>query len=224
MINKVEPRFGSPLMAYAWYRSEPLPGFSGRLPCNSYATAAWTKCSTMSTLSTLACTPEGVEHPGKLYRALNPVYARQPLSGRGAELYGGRFNPNDMPALYASLSAMTALREANQVGNLQPTTLVSYDAEIDGLFDCRDDLALMAEGVVAAALADRTWRDQMKATGEAKTQAFARWLIARGCNGLLVRSFATGATEDDMNIVLWKWSDKAPSRLTLIDDEHRLSR
>lgn len=29
VINKVEPRFGSALMAYAWYRSEPLSGFSG---------------------------------------------------------------------------------------------------------------------------------------------------------------------------------------------------
>jgi hypothetical protein len=30
IINKCEPRFGSALMAYAWYRSEPLPGFSGQ--------------------------------------------------------------------------------------------------------------------------------------------------------------------------------------------------
>ncbi len=30
VINKVEPRLGSQLMAYAWYRSEPLPGFSGQ--------------------------------------------------------------------------------------------------------------------------------------------------------------------------------------------------
>lgn len=29
IVNKVEHRFGSALMAYAWYRSEPLPGFSG---------------------------------------------------------------------------------------------------------------------------------------------------------------------------------------------------
>lgn len=29
VLNKVEPRFGSELLAYAWYRSEPLPGFSG---------------------------------------------------------------------------------------------------------------------------------------------------------------------------------------------------
>ncbi len=30
IVNKVEPRFGSALMAYAWYRSEPLSGFAGR--------------------------------------------------------------------------------------------------------------------------------------------------------------------------------------------------
>lgn len=30
VINKVEPRFGSALIAYAWYRSEPLAGFSGQ--------------------------------------------------------------------------------------------------------------------------------------------------------------------------------------------------
>lgn len=29
IINKVEPRFGSSMMAYAWFRSQPLPGFSG---------------------------------------------------------------------------------------------------------------------------------------------------------------------------------------------------
>lgn len=30
VINKVEPRFGSAMMAYAWYRSEPLSGFAGQ--------------------------------------------------------------------------------------------------------------------------------------------------------------------------------------------------
>lgn len=32
VINKVTPRFGSDLIAYAWYRSEPLAGFSGQTP------------------------------------------------------------------------------------------------------------------------------------------------------------------------------------------------
>jgi uncharacterized protein (DUF2384 family) len=30
VLNKVEPRFGSGLIAYAWYRSEPLSGFAGQ--------------------------------------------------------------------------------------------------------------------------------------------------------------------------------------------------
>ena len=60
---------------------------------------------------------------GPLYRALNPIYAREPLSGRGAELYGGRFNPKGVPALYSSLTVMTALREANQAGSLQPAMI-----------------------------------------------------------------------------------------------------
>ncbi len=162
-------------------------------------------------------------YQGKLYRALNPIYAREPLSGRGAELYGGRFNPKGMPALYLSLSVMTALREANQAGSLQPTTLVSYDAELENVFDTRDTTALNAQGMDPAALADGSWRDRMKSSGEAPTQTFARRLIASGHNGLLVRSFAPGATADDLNLVLWRWGDAAPSRLTLIDDENRLS-
>ncbi len=106
-----------------------------------------------------------IRFEGKLYRALNPIYAREPLSGRGAELYGGRFNPRGMPALYTSLSIMTALREANQVGNLQPTTVVSYDADIERVFDSRDDSALLKYHMDAAAPADTTWRDHVKATG-----------------------------------------------------------
>jgi len=161
---------------------------------------------------------------GKLYRALNPVYARQPLSGRGAELHGGRFNPKGVAALYAALSVMTAIREANQIGSLQPTTLVSYDAEIENVFDARNAHALAGEGMDAAALAANTWRDEMRILGEARTQGFARRLINRGYHAVLVKSFAAGATEDDVNLVLWRWGADAPSRLTLIDDEGRLSR
>lgn len=164
-----------------------------------------------------------IRYEGKLYRALNPVFAREPLSGRGAELYGGRFNPRGVAALYLSLSVSTALREANQVGNLQPTTLVSYDGEIEAIFDGRDETALADAGLDTVALADPTWRDQMKAIGEARAQTFARQLIAQGYNGLLVPSFAPGATDDDLNLVLWRWGDHAPSRLVLIDDEKRLS-
>lgn len=164
-----------------------------------------------------------MSYRGLVYRALNPIYAREPMSGRGAQLYGGRFNAKGTPALYASLSVMTALREANQVGALQPTTLVCYEAEIERVFDARDTERLAREGMDPSALAHEGWRDQMKAQGQARTQVFARGLIAAGYQGLLVRSFARGAGEDDLNLVLFAWGAGAPSRLTLIDDEQRLA-
>jgi RES domain-containing protein len=165
-----------------------------------------------------------MQYRGTLFRALNPVHAREPLSGRGAELYGGRFNPRGMPALYTALSVMTALREANQVGHLQPTTLVSYQADIDAVFDTRDMGALLSEGVEPHDLSDPSWRDQMRDKGEARTQALARRLTQAGHHGLLVRSFAPGAGPDDLNLVLWTWGAIEGARLTLIDDENRLAR
>ena len=119
---------------------------------------------------------------------------------------------------------MTAIREANQAGSLQPTTLVSYDANIDHVFDSRDEAALRAEGMSPAALADTGWRDAMKVQGEAPTQSFARRLKLSGWNGMMVRSFAPGTTLDDLNLVLWVWQGSATAQLTLIDDEKRLSR
>ncbi|HUD93457.1 RES family NAD+ phosphorylase [Sphingobium sp.] len=165
-----------------------------------------------------------MRYRGKLYRALNPVYAREPVSGRGSQLHGGRFNPKGMAALYCATSLHTAIREANQVGDLQPTTIICYEADIESVFDGRDPGALKRFGITPAALADPTWRDQMKAAGKARTQIFAETLIANGFDGLLVRSFARGATDDDMNLILWTWSNSAPYRLTLIDDEGRLDK
>jgi RES domain-containing protein len=163
-----------------------------------------------------------MHYAGWLYRALNPLFAREPLSGRGAALHGGRFNPKGMPALYCSLAVTTAIKEANQVGSLQPTTLVSYEAEIENVFDSRDEAALEPFGLSAGALADRGWRDAMKAAGKAPTQAFAEILVAEGFHGILVRSFAPGTSDEDLNLVLWAWGIAAPSRLVLIDDEGRL--
>lgn len=163
-----------------------------------------------------------MHYQGKLYRALNPIYAREPLSGRGAELYGGRFNPKGTAALYLATSFQTAIREANQVGDLQPTTVVSYDADIENVFDGRDPVELDKFGMTLAALSDPAWRDRMKALGKAPTQIFAETLISQGFSGMLVRSFARGATQGDANLVLWKWGDVPPSEIILIDDDGRL--
>jgi RES domain-containing protein len=163
-----------------------------------------------------------MRYVGLLYRALNPVYAREPLSGEGARRYGGRFNPNGMPALYTSQSVMTAIREANQIGTLQPTTLVAYEADISPVFDAADPAALDAEGVTPEQLAADDWRLKMLVEGKAPTQHLAERLRASGYAGIQVRSFAKGATEKDLNLVLWVWGAELPTRLCLVDDEGRL--
>lgn len=162
-------------------------------------------------------------YTGPLYRALNPVFAREPLSGRGAALHGGRFNGKGTPALYTALDPTTALREANQVGSLQPTILVSYTADLGPVFDTRDGDALARYSMTAAMLADPAWRMRMLDGQSVPTQDLARALMADGFAGLLVRSFAKGASASDVNIVLWAWTGTSGS-LQVVDDENRLSR
>lgn len=160
---------------------------------------------------------------GQLYRAVNPVYARTPLSGRGAELYGGRFNAKKTPALYTTLDPVGALREANQVGSLQPTILIAYSADLKPIFDTRDVRQLNRRGMSDAVLGDPGWRAKMLNGEDVPTQKFADDLIVDGFVGLLVRSYAKGSTETDLNIVLWRWSGSG-CRLNIVDDEDRLSR
>lgn len=167
--------------------------------------------------------PNDGRFTGSLYRALNPVYAREPLSGRGAELYGGRFNARGTPALYTALDPAGALREANQVGSLQPTVLVSYTADLGPVFDTRDLGLLERYGMSELALAAPNWRTEMLDGRNVPTQDFASALIAGGFAGLLIRSFAKGASAHDFNIVLWKWSGDGCA-LDMVDDEDRLSR
>lgn len=164
---------------------------------------------------------EGVAFAGTLYRALNPVWAHKPLSGEGAARLGGRFNPRGVVALYCSLDPLTALRESNQVGDLQPTTLVAYRAAIERVFRGDDGAAPARFGMTAQDLADSGWRVAMHEDGEAPTQRFARGLIERGFNGLITPSFARGVNAEARNLVLWRCGE-AEAVLEPIDEEGRL--
>ena len=56
----------------------------------------------------------------------------------------------------------------------------------------------------------------------AASERLADRLTDEGHVGMLVRSFAFGADEEDMNLVLWRWGDGYPTRAVLVDDEGRL--
>ena len=57
--------------------------------------------------------------------------------------------------------------------------------------------------------------------GEDTELELADRLIAAGWVGMRVPSFASGAAANDVNLVFWRWGDRRPSRIVLIDDERR---
>ena len=80
-----------------------------------------------------------------------------------------------------------------------------------------------ALGVLDFHLLCPVWEADMLAGGIPASQALADRLIAAGYVGMRVRSFATGASVDDLNLVMWRWGPERPARVVLIDDEGRLS-
>jgi len=137
--------------------------------------------------------------------------------GEGARRFGGRFNAKGVAALYTSLSPDTAIREANQVGTLQPTTLVAYKVDLSPVFDARESVLLREYSINYDTLASDSRRDEMLNIGQSKTQNFAARLLKEGFSGLIVPSYVKGAKIRDVNLVIWLRDDK--STLRVIDDE-----
>ena len=160
---------------------------------------------------------------GLVYRAHNPQWSWDPLSGEGARLYGGRFNRRGVPALYTSLAPLTAVREATLLGRpLQPITLCAYEVDAEPIFDAFDEALCRSLGVSNPDIECPSWRAEVLAGAVPASQALADRLIAAGYAGMRVRSFAPATGPHDVNLVLWTWSPEPPSRVVLIDDEARL--
>ena len=67
-----------------------------------------------------------------------------------------------------------------------------------------------------------TWRHDMFSGRTPASQALADRLVAAGFAGMRVGSYAAGAGERDVNLVLWRWGDRLPTRVALIDKDDRL--
>ena len=105
---------------------------------------------------------------------------------------------------------------------MQPLTLCTHEVDAEPVFDARDPSQLPGRGVAEADLACATWEADMLGGVVAASQRLADRLADEGYVGMLVGSFAFRASEDDMNLVLWRWGDSYPTRAVLVDDEGRL--
>lgn len=107
---------------------------------------------------------------------------------------------------------------------MQPLTLCAYEVDAEPVFDATDPRRLREHEVLEADLACPTWEADMLERGVAGSQRLAERLFAAGYVGMLVRSFALGASQEDLNLVMWRWEDARPARVTVIDEEGRLTR
>ena len=160
-----------------------------------------------------------------VYRALHPRWAFAPQSGKGAALFGGRFNAKGTEALYTSLRIETAWLEAQQgfAFKAQPMTICAYETDCADIVDLTDSTERMRLGVQAADLA-RAWEDLAAKRLMPPSWTVAARLIEDGVAGVLVPSFAPGATARDINAVFWRWSDVPPHMIRVIDHHGRLPR
>ncbi len=162
---------------------------------------------------------------GTCFRAHNPAWAFKPLSGDGAAVHGGRYNPKGKPALYLSLDFSTAVLEANQgfAHKIDPCTLCTYEVDCEDIADLRADAGRKRHGVKVADMRC-AWLALAKAGRMPPSWEIATRLIARNFAGTLVPSFANRASPNAFNLVLWDWGPERPHRVTVSDPSGKLPR
>ena len=129
-----------------------------------------------------------------------------------------------MTALYLSRTLPTCILEATQGldARMKPLTVVSYDVDVEGIADLtdpatRDSLDAPMTSLACGWLADR-------AAGRTPPSWSVVERLRADHTGILVPSFAPGATGADVNLVLWRWNDAPHRTVTAYDPDNRLSK
>ena len=162
-----------------------------------------------------------------LWRMLAIRYQRDPLSGEGARLLGGRWNARGTPALYLATDPATAVAEFYQ-GLPKPGTLAPYRLEAIRIADLTDGAGRPCEASVEHAC-NAAWKAMAARAKLPPSWDLTEILIAAGAQGALVPSTQNrGGT----CLVLWHWHDGAGegagegqgegAALTLLDPEKSL--
>ena len=99
-----------------------------------------------------------------------------------------------------------------------------YRVDCEDVLDLPDPAPLAAHGVSTADLAC-AWADLHDRGLPVPSWEAAGRLAAAGVAAVLVPSFAPGAVPGrDVNAVFWRWGDRPPHRVEVVDDHARLPR
>lgn len=139
-------------------------------------------------------------------------FQRDPYSGEGARLYGGRWNARGIPALYLACDPATAVAEFYQ-GLPKPGTLAPYR---------------LSAGALVEHACTTAWKAMAARSRTPPSWTLARELIAAGAQGALVPS---AQNRGGTCVILWDWhaatnGEEDPegkgAALTLLDPEKAL--
>lgn len=163
---------------------------------------------------------------GTCYRGHDPKWAFSPLSGEGARLKGGRFNPVGQDAIYLSLTIEGMFLEMGHgfAHRFDPLTACSYDVDVSDIVDLSTEGERGKAGVTIEEL-NCAWALDVAEGREPPSWKIATKLMKDGAAEFLVPSFARGARPDvHRNLVLWEWGPDLPHRVAVHDPAFRLPR
>lgn len=162
---------------------------------------------------------------GTCFRAHDPKWAFDPLSGAGAALKGGRFNSKGTDALYLALTIEGMILEQGHglAHRFDPLTICSYIVDVEDLVDLRTEADRKAANVDLADMAC-AWFEDLSNGKRPASWGVAEKLLAARASGIITPSFAHGARADHANLVLWKWGPDLPHKVEVHDPTGRLPR
>lgn len=159
---------------------------------------------------------------GFAYRAHDPKWAFDPLSGEGAATHGGRFNPKGVPALHLATTLEGAVLEASHgfAYRFESLTICTYEIKAVELADLADDAILSEAGIDIEDLSS-PW--MLEASEGNRPRSWAIYdKLAKRWPGACVPSFARNARPEFRNIVLWQWNSGPQYRVSIFDPNSRL--
>lgn len=134
---------------------------------------------------------------------------------------GGRWNPVGLPALYTSERFETAWLAAQQGSpfKTQPLTHCTYNVDCGPLLNLCDPAIQEQVHPNPKDWMHEAWLDKKLRRKPIIAWEIAAQLMEEGFTGIRLPSQAKGVIHLDINTVLWKWSQKVPTKVRVIDDE-----